>query len=102
MKTTSLVTIATVVQLAQTIEARKAIEKAEKSLKDKIKEVMGDNLLLEAGNYAVAIKERSRRDLDKDALSHDMGVEFINKYTKVTSYDVMEVNKIAREGAANE
>lgn len=97
MKTTSQATINAVAELFAIIEQRKALEKAEKALKSDIKAVMGSALNLDAGLYAVIISERSRSDLDKTALEHDMGHDFIVKYSKRTSYEILEVKPAKRQ-----
>lgn len=93
MKTTSENKIEKVQALFAIIEQRKELEKAEKELKKEIRELMGDALLLEAGALAVVVSERSRRDIDKEAIAADHGVDFLAQYTKTTSFEIMEVKK---------
>lgn len=87
--------------LAFTIEQRKQLEKAEAQMKKELKEFMGSDALLDAGNFFVTISSRSRKDLDKEALSHDYGPEILIKYSKVTSYEILDVKSKARQEMKN-
>lgn len=94
MKTQSENKVTLVKKLHALIETRKIAEKEEKEIKAELKMIMGDDSTLEAGGLIVLRSERSRKDLDKDQLSEDMGQEFIAKYTKVSHYEIMEVKPI--------
>lgn len=94
MKTQSKELIKLVNQLAVVIETRKEIENREKKLKGAIRVAMGDNLLLEAGEHCVLVELRNRSSLDKDALMHDMGNDFIQKYSKWSAYETMSVRPV--------
>ena len=96
MKTQAQDKLEVVAQLANVIEMRKQLEKQEKTLKDQVKAWMENEAFLEAGQFFVTMDIRNRSDLDKDALQHDMGHEFVLKYTKVSSYSVMSVKPTSR------
>lgn len=98
MKTQSSKTIKLVDQLAELIETRKTAEKLEKELKAQIKAIMGDDATLEAGDWMVLIETRNRSDLDKASIAHDHGVEFVNKYSKRTEYEILSVKQTTRQG----
>jgi len=97
MKTQSAAKVELVAKLAALIEERRRVESMEKELKALVREMMGEALVLEAGEFCVTISERNRRDLDKDAIMHDLGQDFIAKYTKITTYDVMDVKASKRQ-----
>lgn len=96
MKTQSLATIGLVKELAQILGAIKNLEAREKELKEKLKNLMGQSLILEAGNYSVIRDVRNRKDLDRVALEHDMGHEFVEKYSKRSSYECMSVRPLKK------
>lgn len=96
MKTMSIKMVALVAELAHINESRKALEKQEKGIKDEIKSFMGSESLLEAGNYCVLLEQRTRSDLNKDALLHDLGREFIDKYSKKTSYEILSIKSLLK------
>lgn len=96
MKTQSIAKTGMVAELAEVIRLRKEFEKREKELKDQVKSYMGSNLFLEAEGFMVILKDRSRRDLDKDAIMHDLGVQFFKDYERETTYQIMEVSASKR------
>lgn len=100
MKTTSPAKIDLVARLAEIIEARKHAEKLEKDLKKEVKEIMGKDLTLEAGEFCVILSLRTRKDLNKVALEHDHGHAFVTKYTTLSSYEVLEVKSVKRAAVA--
>lgn len=97
MRTQSATTLKLVAKLAEIIETRKVAEKAEKQLKTEIKAIMGEDATLEAGEWMVLIETRNRSDLDKAAIAHDMGDEFISKYSKRTEYEMLTVKATKRQ-----
>lgn len=101
MNTKSKDTVELVKMLASVIEVRKEAEKREKILKAQVKELMGSELVLTAGNHVVVIESRTRTDLDKDAIMHDMGQAFFTKYSTKSSYDIMSVKLTTRAEVAN-
>jgi hypothetical protein len=96
MKTESKGMIDAVNQLYQAIEQRKAAEKVEKELKGVIKEFMGKDTMLSAGGYIVIVEDRVRTDLDRKALTIELGTEFLEKFTKTSHYDIMSVKPATR------
>lgn len=96
MKTYDPDVIAMVKNLAMLSQARKDAEQSEKELKERIKRKMGSELVLEAGGWVVVISQRTRKDLDKEAISHDHGMDFLKQYTKNTTYDVLELKPVIR------
>ncbi len=101
MKTTSASIISKVNELALIIEERKRLDKFEKLIKADLKEIMGDDATLDAGNWLVLISARSRKDFDKDAIMHDMGPEWVMAHQKTVSYEIVEVKAKARVELAN-
>ena len=91
MKTQKQDTIELVKQLAHTIEIRKEIEKQEKAIKEQITAIMGEEQVLEAANFLVTRKERSRTDLDKKSMLTELGEAFLKKFERVTTYFIIEV-----------
>lgn len=91
MKTTKASIINMVSQLASIIELRKAQEKAEKEIKTALKDFMGNEAVLDAGYFCVVIESRSRTDLDRKALTIELGTEFLEKFTKSTTYEILTV-----------
>lgn len=96
MKTVSLEIMGLVAELNQTLILKRQLEKAEKDLKDKLKDYMGGSMLLEAGEFCILREIKSRSGLDKDSIAHDMGLPFILKYTKRTEYETMTVKPLMR------
>lgn len=97
MKSMSLKNLQLVTELYQICQERKKLDKLEKELKTKVKEIMSEDNILDVGPYLVVISQRSRTDIDKDGLMHDLGLETLRKYLKFTSYDVLEVKATSRE-----
>lgn len=96
MKTTKLSIIDMVSQLVNIIELRKAQDKVEKELKATLKEYMGSDATLEAGEFMVLIETRNRSDLDRKALTVELGLEKIAKFTKYSSYEILTVKSTQR------
>lgn len=99
MKTNSQSTINLVLALYTATEGRKALEKQEAQLKKQIKEIMGSDALLDAGDLCVMREVRNRSDLDKEAIAHDLGTEFLVKYSKRTEYEILSVKRTSLAGA---
>lgn len=87
-----------VMQLNDIIELRKAQDKVERELKAVLKEFMGSDFMLEAGELVVIIDEITRTDLDRKALTIELGSEEIKKFTKSTTYNVVTVRRIREYG----
>lgn len=96
MKTTQLAVISMVHQLNECIENRKANEKVEKELKAVLKELMGTDMTLEAGDLMVVVEERSRTDVDKKALLAIVGPDVVAQCSKSTTYDIISIKTMAR------
>lgn len=95
MNTKSQEKIDLVSKLNVIIETRKILEKDEKALKEKIRLLMGEESTLIAGDLVVLRSIRTRKDLDKVAIMHDLGNDFFNKYNKSSQFEVMEVKRTA-------
>lgn len=91
MTTKSASKIALINELNLIIEQRKANEKREKMIKDELRQIMGDDLTLVCEQFVVIRSNRSRKDLDKAAIVQDYGLDFIEKYSKTSTYEIMEV-----------
>lgn len=96
MKTQKLGIISMVQQLNDIIEMRKAQDKVEKELKAVLKEFMGSEATLQAGDYMVLIEPRATTSLDRVALLAEVGPEIIAKCTKTSSYEILTVKPMAR------
>lgn len=95
MNTKSQEKIDLVSKLNVIIETRKILEKDEKALKEKIRLLMGEESTLIAGDLVVLRSIRTRKDLDKVAIMHDLGNDFFNKYNKSSQFEVMEIKRTA-------
>lgn len=91
MKTISKEKVELAERLLKVIEARKELEKEEKALKDTVKEIMGNEKMLEAGCVLILLDERERTDLDKKRMTADLGLELIKRYETHSSFQVMTV-----------
>ncbi|MFM1782202.1 MAG: hypothetical protein RLZZ181_1007 [Pseudomonadota bacterium] len=80
MKTVAKDEVELAERLLKVIEARKELEKEEKALKDSVKEIMGDEKMLEA-----------RTDLDKKRMVQDLGMDLIRQYETTSSFQMMTV-----------
>lgn len=98
MKTRSDVAIQLVQSLYEARQTIKVAQDMERDLKVRIKALMGDNAVLEAGGLVVSIDIRNRSDLDKDAIMHDLGQVFFNKYNRRTEFEVLSVKEAKRIG----
>ncbi|NIQ15679.1 MAG: hypothetical protein GTO02_15150 [Candidatus Dadabacteria bacterium] len=84
-------TICKAQRLAEIIVERRKLEKEEKELKDFFKREIGDNEGLKAGNVQIIRQEKSRTDLDKNALKDKLGNDFLKGFEKVTQYFQLNV-----------
>lgn len=91
MRTTKAGIIDMTLQLFKATEERKALEKLEKELKGVLKEFMGTEAYLEAGEYTVVIDTRHTSSIDKAALLEELGPEKIKQFIKETSYETVVV-----------
>ena len=94
MKTIAKEKVELAERLLKVIEARKELEKEEKALKDTVKEIMGDEKILEAGPVLILLDERERTDLDKKRLVQDLGMDLIKQYETHSSFQVMTVRGV--------
>lgn len=93
MKTVAKSNIELAENLFKVIEARKELEKRETELKEQVKELMGDESILEAGSIFISFDERSRTDLDKKKMQQDLGLELLKQFEKTSTFRVMQVIK---------
>lgn len=93
MTTTSETKIDLVKKLYQVIQERKQLEQTEKALKEEVRVVMGDQVELVADDVVVTREEASRESIDKEALVEEMGKDFVAKFTKVSTFEKMQVKK---------
>lgn len=91
MKTVAKDKVELAERLLKVIEARKELEKEEKALKDSVKEIMGDEKMLEAGPVLILLDERQRTDLDKKRMVQDLGMDLIRQYETTSSFQMMTV-----------
>lgn len=96
MKTTKAGIVSMVAQLAEIIENRKAQDKVEKELKAVLKEFMGSETMLEAGSHVVILEDRETSTIDRKALTIELGLEAVEKFTKVTAYTMLTVKPANR------
>ena len=74
-------------------EVIKNLTKREKELKDAFKQIIGDSNGIECGDICILLQDATTSALDKKALVADHGAEFVNKYTKVTEYQKLVIQK---------
>jgi predicted phage-related endonuclease len=67
------------------------LEKQSKEARTAIVEAMGEDTLLNTGGYFAVLTECTRQSLDKKRLIADQGQDFVNEYSKTTSYKKLEV-----------
>lgn len=91
MKTIAKEKVQLAERLLKVIETRKELEKEEKALKDEVKELMGDEKLLEAGPVLILLDDRQRTDLDKKRMIQDLGMDLIKQYETLSSFQIMTV-----------
>lgn len=91
MKTIAKEKVQLAERLLKVIETRKELEREEKALKDEVKELMGDEKLLEAGPVLILLDDRQRTDLDKKRMVQDLGMDLIKQYETLSSFQVMTV-----------
>ena len=91
MKTIAKEKVELAERLFKVIEARKELEKEEKALKDTVKEIMGDEKILEAGPILILLDDRQRTDLDKKRMVQDLGMDLIKQYETSSSFQIMTV-----------
>lgn len=77
--------------LFKTIELRKELEKREAELKEQVKELMGEETILEAGPIFISFDERLRTDLDKKKMQQELGLELLKQFEKTSTFRVMQV-----------
>lgn len=91
MKTIAKEKVELAERLLKVIEARKELEKEEKALKDTVKEIMGEEKVLEAGPILILLDDRQRTDLDKKRMVQDLGMDLIKQYETLSSFQIMTV-----------
>ena len=101
MKTNSEKSIQLVKLYYLTCQKRKELEKLESQTKELIREVMGEDATLIAGDYVVIREVRTRTDLDKKALEIELGSK-LKEFQKVSQYETMTVKLSVIEGVSNE
>lgn len=69
---------------------RKALDEAEKTIKESLLAALGDETAAEAGKYLIMQSDRTRTDLDKKALEVELGEE-LRRFEKQTTYTILEV-----------
>ncbi len=96
MKTSNKEKIDLVKHLMFIQDTRKAAEKVEKEIKDQLREIMGEDMILEADGLIVLRKECTRSSIDRDLLLGDMGPHFVLKYTQTSEYETLTVQKLKK------
>ena len=78
---------------AQTLRDQvKALEKELNPLIDEIKGFMGDETVITLGDVVLILSEITRTDLDKKALTAQLG-EAIKRFEKPTTYKKLEIKR---------
>ena len=80
------------VLLDETRAEIKALQKQEEAIKTELKLRMSGNIL-DLPSALVLLDSVTRSGLDRDALLADQGVEFVARYTKMTTYDKLSVKR---------
>lgn len=91
MKTVDKKIIELVETLYMAIDIRKTAEAQEKELKDKLKDIMGKQVILEAGLYTAMKRPCIRNGIDTAKLKRDFSAEVLLNYATLTRYDVLEI-----------
>ncbi|MGA0852318.1 MAG: hypothetical protein ACO3QQ_03040 [Candidatus Nanopelagicaceae bacterium] len=91
-KTTSKDTIKIISRLADIRSAKAEMAKEEETIKDAIRNIMGDETALQAGDFIVLIAEVMRTDLDKKALAAELG-DKLKQFEKQSSHDRIEIRR---------
>jgi len=91
-KTTSKDTIKIISRLADIRSAKAEMAKEEETIKDAIRNIMGDETALQAGDFIVLIAEVMRTDLDKKALAVELG-DKLKHFEKQSTHDRIEIRK---------
>lgn len=76
-------------------ETKRLMEREIDILKTGLRDLMGESAVLSTGDYVVVRTQRSRKDLNKVALEHDLGPSVYLKYLRVSVYEAMEIKKAA-------
>jgi hypothetical protein len=79
-------------QLFKINAERRELEKREKAIKDHFKALLGPEGAAKAGDYLVTTTERTRVDLDKQALAAKIDLK---QFEVEKSYSVLEIKKLA-------
>lgn len=91
--TKSIKKINDVETLFNLINERKEIEKKEKALKKKMKEMMAKEMTMKAGDFVVMRDQRERPSIDKNLLAEILNEDEIAGVTVFTEYEVLLVKK---------
>jgi hypothetical protein len=90
MKTVSKQNIELVEKLAKCIKLRKEFELVEAELKSELRAIMGDEMVLEAGDYMVMLMNQNRKTVDMEAMLRDYRINPAN-YTTFSTVSLMRV-----------
>jgi len=80
--------------LLETIEARKSAEREESRLKSEMRKYFQTPVgVLDLRDVVIFKDTRTRKDLDKEALTRDFGSEALEPYFKSSTYDTLTVKR---------
>lgn len=75
------------------VEKRREIEKAEKLLRDYLRNEIGEDGALSAGNFVILLETRNRTDIDKKLLVEKLGSS-VERFYKRSSYQIVNIKHI--------
>lgn len=71
------------------------LSKRESEVKSALKAKMGAERLVACGDLCVLIEERYSTSFDRDSLTNDMGLDFVQKYMNKTIYEIVSIKDVS-------
>ena len=84
-------------ELKETIDRRREIEKREDELKSYFKTKLGSlgQDTASVGGILISLTSKSRTDIDKKAIAAQMGADWLKQFEKKTNYTQVDVKEIS-------
>jgi hypothetical protein len=85
------------IELKRVIELRRANEKREDELKSYFKSKLASigQDTANVGGILISLVERSRTDIDKQAIAAQMGADFLKRFQTKTTFIIVDVKELA-------
>lgn len=78
--------------LYDVVESRKLNEVHEKTFKKELRRFIPEGkLILDLATTLITVDKRTRRDLDRERMMEDMGMEFMERYQTKCEYEILTV-----------